>query len=408
MTANLLTWLLLPPLAMLGLIPAAERGRVVGRLVVFAFAIGTLWVGVGDLHPESLRAYAAASPGAALFVSLSAGLLLGGLMPWPPAAWRSWVAGLPLVVAAVVIVWPSLRVGPYLLGATLGALPLLLASVVPAHAVRAATPPDAATGAARAGWLVLLVTLGLALAGTLVAVLLAPLAALVIGIAVSRNLPRGRSQVVLPAVATLAALGLGWLALTIAGDALAEVASFFTSAPVSPAAERWLALLAVILVLAMLAPWPLGRFGLGVTLAPAAATLAYRLSLSVAPEAIGDWLPVLGMLLVPAAVLAALRGRWPEALAIAAVLAAWRPGALTVVGAGASLVAALILAGTTGARNLLSPGRVTFAGAWWLAALTALGCAAATVTVLAHEVVLATLLAGGLACAAARVRPAGS
>lgn len=404
MTDDLLPWLLLVPLGATAIARPTDRGTAVGRVTVMAFAVATLLAGVGDLHHLALRHYAVASPGGALFVSLSAGLLLGAMLPWPPRAWRSWIGGLVLVLFAAWIAWPAFRPGPYLLGAVLGAVPLLLGAALPgpAPAEPASVSP---TSSRRAGWLIAAVGLGLALAGSLVAVLGAPLLALILGLAVAARLPHGRAQLLLPGVAALAAIVMGWLALTIAGDAMARMASFFTTAPVSPAAERWLALLAVVVVLATLAPWPLSRFGLGLALAPAATVLAHRFSLSVVPGAAGDWLPLLGMVLVPAAVIAALRGRWPEALAIVAVLAAWQPGPMAVAGAAAALLAAVTLTAATGSRNLLSPQRVTFAGAWWLATLAGLGCAAATVAVLEHEVVLATLLAAGLACAAARVGP---
>ncbi len=405
MTDDLLWWLLLPALAGLAIARPAERGPVVARVVVLAFALGTLLAGVGGLATAELRGYAQASPGGALFVSLSTGMLLGGMLPWPPRGWRAWIGAAPLAVAGLVIAWPALRAGPYLLGAVLAAVPTLLGDAFPSRSAVLAMSRDPVAHR-RAGWLVLVLALAVSLAGSLGAMLLAPICGLVVGLIVRRSLPRGRGQLVLPAVAAVASLLLAWLALTIAGDALAEAATFFTSAPVSPAAERWLALLGVVVVLAMLAPWPLGRFGLGMAMAPAAAVLAYRVSLSVAPAALGDWLPLLGMLLVPLAVLAALGGRWPEALVIASVLAALRPGGFAIAGAVAALGAALAITASSGGRNILRPGRVTFAGAWWLAALAAIGCGAAALALLAHEVVLATLLTGGLALAAARVRPA--
>lgn len=401
----LLIGLLLPPLLVCALVPADQRGPAVARLLVPGFALGTLDRGVGDLALGALRAHATGSPEGALFVSLSVGVMLGGAAPWPPRHWKSWTAALPPGLVALGAIWPGLRVGPLLLGAVLGAIPVLLGAALPATP-RLASAAAATASSRLTGWLLLGLAMVLALAGPLMLVVLTPLAALGVAAARRGDLPGGLRQAALPAVATVAALGLGWLGLTIAGEALAEVASFFRTAPVSPAAERWLALFAVITVVAMLAPWPLQRWGPGLGLAPAAAVLAHRFLLGIAPAAIGDWQPVLGLALVPSAVVAALVGRWPLALATVAVLAALGSGPLSAVAAAVAMVAAVALVAMAGERNPLASGRVTFAGAWWAAVLTAAGAAAATVAVLAHEVVLATLLACGLACAAARVRAA--
>lgn len=401
----LLVWLLLPPLLAIALVPGDQRGPTVARTLVASFALGTLDRGIGDLAFAALRTHAVGSPEGALFVSLSVGVMLGGAAPWPPRQWKGWTALLPLGLVALWAIWPGLRVGPLLLGGVLGAVPVLLGAALPATA--RGTTAGEATGSPRpTGWVLLGIAGLLALAGPLLLVVLTPLVPLGFAVARRTDFPGGLRQLALPTVATLAAIGLGWLGLTIAGEALAEVASFFRTAPVSPAAERWLALLAVITVVAMLAPWPLQRWGPGIGLAPAAAVLAHRFSLGVAPTVIGEWQPVLGLALVPSAVLAALVGRWPLALATVAVLAALGPGPLSALAAAVAMVAAVALVATTGDRNPLVSRRVTFAGAWWVAVLAAAGAATATVAVLAHEVVLATLLACGLACAAARVRAA--
>lgn len=403
MTASLLVWLLLLPLLAVALVPAPVRGPAVARVLVLAFAVGTFLIGVGDTSLPALTAFARDSPEGALFVSLSAGLLLGGALPWPPREWRHWLPAMPLVLAGVVAAWPAFRVGPWLLGGVLGAVPALLGSALPA-AAQPATVVAAPERTPIAGWIAVLVTVALAALDPMAAALLPPVIVVAAGAARPSWLPRGRVQLVLPVVATVAGVALGWLALTVAGDALAALSSFFVTAPVSTAAERWLALFAVITVAAMLAPWPLSRFGPGLVLAPAAAVLAFRLALSVAPSALGDWQPLLGLVLVPSAVMAALRGRWPTSLATVAVLAALRPGPLAVVAAAAAMLAALALVAVAPGRNLLDPGRVTFAGTWWHAVLATVGAVIGVMSVLQHEVVLATLLTAGLACAAARVR----
>ena len=402
MTTSLLAWLLLPPLAAVALVPAHARGPAVARVLVLAYAVGTFLVGVGDTSLAALTAFARDSPEGALFISLSAGLLLGGALPWPPRAWKQWLPAIPLAIAGVIAAWPAFRVGPWLLGGVLGAVPALLGSALPAAAQPAVVASPGRTRVA--GWVVMLVTVVLAALDPMAAALLPPVIVVAVGAARPSWLPRGRLQLVLPVVATVAGVALGWLALTVAGDALAELSSFFVTAPVSTAAERWLALFAVITVGAMLAPWPFWRFGPGLVLAPAAAVLAYRLALSVAPAAIGDWQPLLGLVLVPSALIAAFLGRWPASLATVAVLAALRPGPLAVVAATAAMLAALALAAAVPGRNLLDPGRVTFAGTWWHAVLATVGAVIGIVSVLQHEVVLATLLTAGLACAAARVR----
>jgi hypothetical protein len=405
-TNDLLVWLLVLPLAAVGLVPATQRGPVAARFVVLTFAVGAMHIGAGGTSLAAITSHGRQSPAGALFVSLTAGLLLGGTTPWPPRGWRSWVAGAPLVLAAAWAITPAFRAGPYLLGVVLGAIPVLLGTALPSGPRSIPASPSHGGRDRWLGWSMAGAALVMVSLGSLVLVPLAALLPLLLGSAAARQLPGGRRQLVLPGLATVAALLLVWLALTIAGDAMAGIAEFFVTAPVSPAAERWLGLLAVMLIVALLAPWPMDRFGPGVALAPAAVVFAYRVSVSVVPGAIGDWQPLLGMLLVPLAVVAALRDRWAQALMVMATFAALRPGPMSLIAVATAMTASLTLMLAAGDRNLLRPGRVTFAGTWWLAGFAAAGCAAAVVAVLPHEVVLATLLAGGLACAAARTRAA--
>ncbi len=400
-TIDTLTWLLLPPLVAIALVPRRERGGAATRLIVAAFGLGTLVAGVGELGASTMRAYAMQSAGNALFVSLSAGLVLGAASPWRRSAWPSWAS---VLVLAAATAWPVVGLmhwGGYLLGAVLGTLPLALGRVVPASSPANARDEPATLPVITALALSLVAT-ALALAEPLVLVLLAPVVPLV-----WRAFPRHRAQIaprqlVLPVVAALAVVALGWLALTIAGDPLVRLGTFFAAAPVSPAGEQWLGLLGLVLVLAMLAPWPLHRYGVGVLLAPAATILTWRLAGSVAPDVLAGWQPLVGMALVPLAVIAAWRGRWVEGLGAAAIMVAFRPGVVALIGAALAILAALAFAVTAPNRNMLRPDRVTFSGEWWVAMLAAAGVATTAVAMLQHEVVLATLLAGGLASAAAR------
>ncbi len=369
------------------------------RLIVAAFGLGTLSVGIGELATTTLRSYAAATPGNALFVSLSVGLVLGAASPWRRRAWPSWAS---VLLVAVVIAWPvlgAMRWGGFVLGVVLGALPLQLGRALPTGRGGDDARSSLATGSALG--LLVLATL-LSFAEPFALALLVPLVPIVWRLSRRERAGIEWAQLLLPAIALLAAVALGWLALTIAGDPLVRLAGYFTAAPVSPAAERWLGLLALVMLVALLAPWPLHRLGTGALLGPAAAVLAWRLAGSLAPDLLTAWQPLLGMVLVPSALVAAWRGRWSVALATAALVVALRPGPLALVGVALAIASVVAVAATGPSRNLLRPDRVTFSGAWWLAMLAAAGIAASAVALLQHEVVLATLLAGGLGSAAAR------
>lgn len=403
-TPPVLTWLLLLPLIAIVAVPPTERPGAVTRVIVAAFGLGSLAVGAGELGLDTLTGYAAAGPGNALFVSLSAGIVLGAALPWRWRAWPSWAATLLL---AITTAWPvagSLHWGGYLLGAVLGALPLFLGRSLPTSgrggAAATVSSPSSPLRGPDVG--VLLLATLLAFAEPFALALLAP----VVPIARSRW-RRGTStlpwrQLVLPGVALVAAVLLGWLALTIAGDPFVRLGGYFMAAPVSPAAERWLALLGLVMVVAMLAPWPLHRLGAGALLGPPAAILGWRMAGSLAPDMLGAWQPLVGLVLVPSAVVAAWRRHWSAALAAAATVVALHPDRPAMVAVALTLAAALAVVISGPDRNLTRPERVTFTGEWWVAMLAAAGLAASAGALLRHEVVLATLLAAGTASAAAR------
>jgi hypothetical protein len=117
------------------------------------------------------------------------------------------------------------------------------------------------------------------------------------------------------------------------------------------------------------------------------------------------WAPALTLVLVPVSVIAAFRGRWAgalSALAIVPVTAAepWARG----VAALAVITAVAVAARPPRDRPGADDG-VTFPMERWLAAAVAVSVAGVVAVVLPDEVVLATVLAAGVAIAAARPRP---
>ncbi len=396
-----MTWLLLPPLAAIAAVPREARGVAAARVVVAAFAIASLFVAVGEASIPAIEAFAASAGGNPLFLSITAGLLLGAACPWPRATRQSAVALVPLVACVLWAIRGALHLPGLALGLVFGALPFLIGWVAPRRA------PLAVRGAVhRPTWVALGVTLlaaGLTVLEPMAIALLAPAIPLAWRVAAGGREHRSARRLVLPLVATIAAAVLGWFALTIAGDPLARLVTFFGAEPVSPAAERWLGLLALVLVAAMQAPWPLHRFGPGVLLAPAASLLAWRMATSVAPDVLAGWQPVVGMVLVPSAIIAAWRGYWPTALGTAALMVAFRPSPLGMLGILLANGAAIGVAIEGATRNLVAPDRVTFSGTNWTAVLAGAGMAATAGALLHHEVVLASVLAWGLSSAAARV-----
>jgi len=391
-------WLLLPILAAVAVVEPALRGRAAARLAVATFAVATLDAAVGTLSPAVLHEWAATEASNALFVSISAGLAIGAVVPWPRREWREWLPGLPLAVSLVAALVSVIQWAPLALGVVLGALPLLLANAFPRSA--AASRRVESFGSPRTAWSIAVVAALLALLEPLLLTLVAPLLPVV--------WRRGDDwrpvlrTLTWPIIATVCAVFLGVLATTIAGSLLVRLGDFSLQAPTSLAAERLLAMLGAMVVIAMLSPWPLIGFGPGTVLGPAAVVLAHRFAVSLAPGGMPGWITLVAMVLLVPAVGAALRGHWAHSLVCLAALLALDGVAWTTVAAAIATVAAMATA-WQGNGNLLLGQRVSFPVARGTAVLAAVGLAVTPAVLLSDEVVLATLLALGLATAAARV-----
>lgn len=363
------------------------------RIVLSALSLGAFWVAAGITTPGGIRSYAATGPDNALFVSITLGLLIGALGPWPlPIHRRSWWTGLPLLVVPLGGTLGVVRWGPLFLGVVLGALPLLAGRALPG--ARRDRDPDLSEAAP--AW-VLAVTLLIALAEPLVLIILLPVPWLLPWRRGWAPLPIARR--LLPLIAFLLFTAFTWLASTIAGTPWARLGTFAATQPLSIGAERLLAVFGIGALLSLLSPWPLGRFGPLLTPLPALVVVGYRLATTVAPQGIGAWLPVTALVLVPSAMIAALLGQWRTALGTMAVL-----GALT--GRGLGLVGGILLAGLAiwpSLRLGTSEHRVTFFDVPWRATTLATAVALVVVALLEVEVVMATCLAAGAAMILARM-----
>jgi len=393
MTPPTLAVLAMPLLVNPLLAPLHHRGQAMARIVVSGLALGALWVAAGITSVAEIHAYAATDPSNALFISITLGLLVGALGPWPlPFHRASWLTAAPLMLVPVGLNLGVLRGGPLLLGAVLGALPLFAGLAIPG--ARRNRDPDL-TEAAPA-W-VLGVTLLVALAEPLVLVVLLPIPWLLPWPRSWARLPASRR--VLPLIGLLLFVVLLWLALTIAGTPWARFGTFAAAQPLSIGAERLLAVLGIGAVMALLAPWPLGRLGPLLTPLPALVVTGYRLATTLAPQGVTAWLPGTALVLVPSALIAALLGQWRTALGTIALL-----GGLT--GSSIGLAGGLLLA-VLAVWPSLRPGapehRVTFFDAPWRAMMVALAIACVVVALLEVEVVMATGLAAGSAVILGRV-----
>jgi hypothetical protein len=391
-------WLLLPMLAAVAVVEPALRGRAAARLAVATFAIATLEAAVGTLAPAVLHEWAGTEASNALFVSVSTGLAIGAVVPWPRRAWREWLPGLPLAVSLVAALVSVIQWGPLVLGVVLGVLPLLLASAFPRSA--SVSRRVESFGTPRTAWGIAVVAALLTLLEPLLLTLVSPLLPVVWRR--GDDWRPGLTTLTWPIIATACAVLLGVLATTIAGSLLVRLGDFSLQAPTSLAAERLLAMLGVMVVIAMLSPWPLIGFGPGMVLGPAAVVLAHRFAVSLAPGGMPGWTTLVAMVLLVPAVGAALRGYWAHSLVCLAALLALDGVAWTAVAAAIATVAAMATA-WQGNGNLLLGQRVSFPVARGTAVLAAVGLAVTPAVLLSDEVVLATLLALGLATAAARV-----
>lgn len=384
--------LLLPLLATIALL-SRWRGPAVARLIIAGFAVATLDLATGSLVPGELVAWAGRGGSHSMFVSLSSGIAIGGLGLWSRRGWLWWGPALPLALGLLVVFWSVLQWLPLAFGAVCGAVPLLLASAMPPRVLPVAAPPMVPSR--KSDWYLMALALAAATSNRLMLVLLAPVLPLLDRS--SRQDPPGRRRMLLPVLATLVLVALVAYAISLGGTT-AVLTAFGFEPPLIGAVERVTGASVLAVAVLMVAPWPLHRFGPGIVLVPAAAALVYRVSGSIAPLGISGWLPLVAMLLVPSAIFAAWRGHWTTALGSVALLAAPRPG-----WQGMSLLLLIVVTlPLVSAGNPRQPDRISFPEAGYAATLLGACLALGTAAMLAHEVVLGSLLAAGLACAAAR------
>jgi len=179
--------------------------------------------------------------------------------------------------------------------------------------------PDAAAGTS--------VSLdGIAFAGLIIALLAPQLLLLGLGVALClasavRATVRARRPLALvPLIAAAIALGLAFgLLFTVLGP-LGTRLGALAQGPVSPAAERALALLIVGSALVIAGVPPLDRMPWGLGLAPLAAILLGRLVVPVFPEGLALWQAPAVLLLAIALSWASATGRWTRACVAAGLL----------------------------------------------------------------------------------------
>ncbi|MEO8479526.1 MAG: hypothetical protein ABI542_07820 [Gemmatimonadota bacterium] len=398
MTPPTLLLLAIPLLAGPVLAPERQRGQAMARIVVIGLALGALWVASGITSVADIHTYAATDPSNALFVSITLGLLLGALGPWPlPVHRPSWFTGIPLLLVPLGLNVGVVRWGPLLLGGVLGALPLFGGLAIPG--ARRDRDPDLTQGLPAS---LLAVTLLIALAEPLILVILLPVPWLLPWRRSWATVPMARR--VLPLVGLVLFVTLAWLALTIAGTPWARFGSFAATQPLSIGAERLLAVCGIGALMSLLAPWPVGRLGPLLTPLPAIVATGYRLATTLAPQGVTAWLPGTALLLVPSALIAAMFGQWRTALGTIALLGALTGSVLGLI--GATVLA--LLAVWASLRPGVPANRVTFFSVPWRATLVAAAVALVVVALLEVEVVMATCLAAGCAIALARLpqRPA--
>jgi hypothetical protein len=207
-------------------------------------------------------------------------------------------------------------------------------------------------------------------------------------------------DMVLPITAALVLVALVAFAISEGATPIALLTSLGFPLPLRGAVERVVGMGILVAAICMVAPWPLHRFGPGVTLVPAATVMVYQVAGSLAPLGIAAWLPAAAMILVPSAILAAWRGYWATAVGSIALLMVPRPG---WVGLSSLLfmVVALVMISPENPHPH-HPNRISFPDRARAAAMLSLALALGIGAVLAHEVVLGSLLAAGVATAAAR------
>lgn len=394
MTDLALLLLTLPLLAAPILAPQRTRGRAMARLVLAGFAVGAIRLATGVLSLGGLASFGAADSSNSLFLSITLGVLVGALGPWPfPLDRASWSTGVPLAVVPTLSLAGDLQWAPFALGAVLGALPLFAGIAIPGGGRD--RDPDL-TDAAPGWWLG--ITLLISVAEPLLLVVLLPVPWLLPGRVrgwPAPTLPRR----FLPLVALLLLAVLAWLALTVAGSPWARLGSYAATQPLSIGAERLLAVLGLSALVSLVAPWPLMRLAPLLSPVPAVVVVGYRFAQTLAPQGVAAWLPAVAMFLVPSALIAGLLGYRRTTLGSLALLGGVTGGMFGLAG-GAVLSVMAVFPSLQVER---SADRVTFFGSPWRAALVAVGVALVVVALLEVEVVMATILAGGMASTLARV-----
>jgi hypothetical protein len=390
--AHLLMWLALPLLLIPWLAGAHRTGASAGQLVMAGLGLAALHQGAGTLDPRDLRTIAGQSPHDAWFVAITAGVLIAGACLLPDI--RNWRKGLPAVPLLVALLIASLpHIMPLAIGLVVGAIPTVLATLT-AGAGSALAPsrlPDDAEMARGNG------IVSLALAGvTIVMAAIAPavLCMLGLGTLVWREWFRdersgaSRPLPVLQLTTTVLLIGWTWFTLTIAGSPLLSIRAVADEAPISPAAAQGLGLLAIGWAIGIAGPWPLDRLvRVGLQL-PAVAIVFYLAGVTVVPDGITHWQPVVSTVLVASALSAVAVNRWDGAAAAMMLLAATRGGAIAVLGA-------VVMALAPSVRRVRLPARVR-------GALAGVAVALVLIVLLRDQVLLSVILAVGVASLASR------
>jgi hypothetical protein len=150
----------------------------------------------------------------------------------------------------------------------------------------------------------------------------------------------GGPRLPLAPAATILLLPAWWLMATIAGPEGLRVETL-AAVPVSPAAERLLAIPLLIAAWAVAGLWPLHRQLPGALVAPVGAFLVARIAIPTVPLGLEHWRPLAMLLVVAGAWHAALSGRLPRVAVAMAWVGLLAPGGLGLVGAALLLASGL-------------------------------------------------------------------
>jgi hypothetical protein len=387
--STLLLWLAIP----LVLLPAVELpgrlGAAAARLVMAGLGLGALAQGVGSLDPGDLREVASQSPHGAWFVGLTIGLLITGTcIASDVRSWRTTALGGPLLVGLVVAIARDAIIA-VLAGCVIGLVPMALARTLP----RRVMPQPALRENVRA-----LVPRPVSLVLGIVTVVSACFGPLAVAMAALGALgwhewalpgapPARRRLPILPVLATLLLAAWLWLALAIGDSPFISFVRLAADSPVSEAAAVLLALLAIGWAIAIAQPWPLDRAA-DVTVQLPVLGVVFCLAMHATPDGMAHWQPLLSLIMVPAAVVAVAGARWDAAAAALVLLGVTRPGPV-------ALGAAALLAVGPAARRMTDSARLA-------SGVAGVAVAGVIATMLRDQVLLAVVLALGVAVAAMR------